>query len=277
MNISWTPLGGILDFSFGGLVLWTLIVTQITIQMVTIYLHRTVAHVSLYLHPIVAHFFRFWNWLATGMTTKEWAAIHRKHHAKVDTKEDPHSPITKGKLRITLVGVLEYVKESYNSETIEKHGHNTPNDWIERNLYTPHNFLGVGVLLGVINVLLFGLPGLIVWGIQAVWIPFWAAGVINGAGHFLGYQNYKRGDGRYPNVAYSTNISPIGFWIGGEELHNNHHAFPTSAFFAKKWYEFDIGSVFIRILCLFRLARLRIPLVPKNSLQMMYYRIFNLG
>jgi stearoyl-CoA desaturase (delta-9 desaturase) len=210
------------------------------------------------------------------MIVKEWAAIHRKHHSKVDTVDDPHSPITRGKLRVLLMGVWFYVQEALNKETVKVYGHNTPHDWIERNLYTKHKMLGVGFLLGIINVTLFGLPGLIIWGIQAMWIPLWAAGVINGAGHFFGYQNFKRGDPRYPNVAFSTNISPVGIWIGGEELHNNHHAFPTSPFFAKKWYEFDVGGVIIKILCLLRLARLRTPLVPKNTFQAGYYRFFNL-
>lgn len=279
MNVPWENFifHGVANLSFTDLIVYTIVVTQITIITVTIYLHRTLAHKALVLHPAVVHFFRFWNWLTTGMRTKEWTAVHRKHHATVDTIDDPHSPIIKGKTRILLFGVVEYVKEAKKEDVLEKYGLGTPDDWIERNIYTPHNFLGVGVLLGVINVILFGLPGLIIWGVQAAWIPFWAAGVINGAGHFFGYRNYSPDDKNYPNVKYSTNIFPFGFWIGGEELHNNHHADGASPFFAHKWWEIDIGGIVIRILCLFRLAKLRVPLTSKNSFEGFYFRACNLG
>jgi len=224
------------------------------------------------------------------MSVKEWAAIHRKHHAKVDTLDDPHTPIYFGLGSVSQLlkwvfveGVSKYVKESHNPKTIEEYGHNTPNDWIEKHLYALHPFLGVGVLLGVTNVVLFGLPGLIIWGIQALWIPVFAAGVINGMGHWFGYQNFKReertADGklRFPNVAYSTNMIPVGILIGGEELHNNHHAYPVSPFFARKWWEFDLGSVTIRLLCLLRLAKLRTPFTATNKVQGLYYRMFNMG
>jgi stearoyl-CoA desaturase (delta-9 desaturase) len=268
---------GVLNLSFWGLVLYTLIVTQTTIMSVTVYLHRTMAHGALLLHPAVAHFFRYWLWKTTGMITLEWVPIHRKHHKTVDTAEDPHSPIHKGKWQIVLMGVKYYIAEAKNPLGLRKYSQGLPRDWIEMNLYTPHKFLGVGVILGMINVILLGWAGLIVWGIQAAWIPFWAAGVINGAGHFLGYRNYARDDKRYPNVANSTNILPWGIWIGGEELHNNHHADPATPFFAHKWWEIDVGSIVVRMLCLFRLAKLRKPLVSKNVFQSFYYKVFNLG
>ena len=286
MNIDniWSIWGGTLNFSPIGLVLWTLVVTHITIQTVTVYLHRTVAHRGLLLHPVVSHPFRFWNWLTTGMRVKEWVAIHRKHHAKVDTFDDPHTPIFFGLstffnivIWVFFLGVYKYVKESHNNETIEGYGHKTPDDWIEKNLYTPHNLLGVGVILGILNILLFGLPGLLVWGVQALWIPTLAAGVINGFGHWFGYKNYKRDDPKYPNVAFSTNIVPVGILIGGEELHNNHHADAVSPFFAHKWWEFDLGSVTVRLLCLARLAKLAKPLVAKNGFEKTYYKIFGLS
>ena len=286
MNIlnNWTLWGGVLNLSFVGLVVSALVLTHITIQTVTVYLHRTLSHRALYLHPIASHFFRFWNWLTTGMNGKEFAAVHRKHHAKVDTEEDPHTPVFFGLhspwkiiVWVFFVGVRKYVAEARNKETTDEYGAGTPNDWIERNLYVPHNFLGVGILLGIINVFLFGLPGLIIWGVQALWIPVFATGIINGLGHRFGYTNYDINDPRYPNVAYSTNISPVGILIGGEELHNNHHAHPASPFFAHKWWECDWGSVTIRLLCLLRLAKLRIPLVPSNEFQRIYYKVFNLG
>ena len=273
-NFVWN---GVLNLSPWGLVIYTAIVTFLTILTVTIYLHRTGAHLALKLHAWVQHAFRAWLWLTTGMRTKEWVAIHRKHHATVDTENDPHSPIWKGKWNFLWKGVGYYVVAARDQETMEKYGHGTPDDWIERNLYTPHNFLGVGVLLGLINVILFGLPGLLVWGVQAIWIPLFAAGIINGWGHFVGYQNYKRGDPRYPNVEYSTNIFWWGILIGGEELHNNHHADGTSPFFAHRWFEFDVGGLVVKILCLLRLAELRKPLVPKNLFERMYLRFFNLS
>jgi stearoyl-CoA desaturase (delta-9 desaturase) len=232
---------GLLDLSWWGLVLVALGLTHVTIASVTIFLHRHQAHRALDLHPIASHFFRFWLWLTTGMVTKEWAAIHRKHHAKCETAEDPHSPQVLGINRVLWGGVFLYVKESHNAETMERYGHGTPDDWVERNLYSRYAILGL-TLMGVTNIVLFGaLPGLLILLTQIVWIPFWAAGVINGIGHFWGYRNFDVADA-------STNIVPWGILIGGEELHNNHHAHATSAKLSAKWYEFDLGWVYIRIL-----------------------------
>ena len=246
---------GWLDLPWWGYVLTALALTHVTIAGVTIFLHRCQAHRALELHPAVSHFFRFWLWLTTGMVTKEWAAIHRKHHAKCETPEDPHSPQVYGLNRVLWGGVLLYAKESYNAETIERYGHGTPDDWIERNLYTPHSYAGVFVLLAV-YLFLFGLgTGAILWIVQMAWIPFWAAGVINGVGHFFGYRSYEVPDA-------STNIVPWGILIGGEELHNNHHAFASSAKLSSKWYEFDIGWMYIRILEMLGLATVK-KLAPK--------------
>jgi stearoyl-CoA desaturase (Delta-9 desaturase) len=232
---------GLLDLPWWGYVLSALALTHITIAAVTIYLHRHQAHRALELHPVVSHFFRFWLWLTTGMVTKEWAAIHRKHHAKCETAEDPHSPKVYGINRVLWVGVGLYVKESFNKETLERYGHGTPDDWIERHLYSRSAIYGVSFLLAL-NMLVFGvLPGALIWLTQIAWIPFWAAGVINGVGHFFGYRSYDVFDA-------STNIVPWGILIGGEELHNNHHAFASSARLSSKWYEFDIGWMYIRIL-----------------------------
>ena len=233
---------GWLDLPWWGYVLAALALTHITIASVTIYLHRCQAHRALELHPVVSHFFRLWLWLTTGMVTKEWAAIHRKHHAKVETEEDPHSPQVHGINRVLWLGVFLYVKEAYNDETLQRYGHGTPDDWIERKVYTPHSMSGVLVLLAA-NLLVFGVvPGALIWLTQIAWIPFWAAGVINGVGHFFGYRNYDQ----VPDA--STNIVPWGILIGGEELHNNHHAFAASAKLSSKWYEFDIGWMYICIL-----------------------------
>lgn len=235
--------------SFWQLALVTLILTHITIAGVTIYLHRHQAHRALDLHPLISHFFRFWLWLTTGMVTKEWAAIHRKHHAKCETAEDPHSPQVFGLNRVLWGGVFLYVKEASNAETLSRYGHGTPDDWIERHLYS--RFPGLGIaLMFMIDLLLFGLPGLLVWGVQMIWIPFWAAGVINGVGHYFGYRNFRAEDA-------STNIFPLGILIGGEELHNNHHAYASSAKLSSRWYEFDIGWMYIRILEFFGLAKVK--------------------
>ena len=241
---------GVFDLSFWQLVGLALVLTHITIAGVTIYLHRCQAHRALDLHPIVSHFFRFWMWLTTGMITKEWAAIHRKHHAKVETADDPHSPQIHGINTVLWTGVVLYVRESRNRETIERYGHGTPDDWIERNLYSRHEKLGVTLLLLIDIVLLGAIPGALVWLTQIAWIPFWAAGVINGIGHWFGYRNFKVADA-------STNIVPWGILIGGEELHNNHHAYGTSAKFSNRWYEFDIGWMYIRILETCGLARVK--------------------
>jgi stearoyl-CoA desaturase (delta-9 desaturase) len=226
-------LNGLLDLSVWGVILITLLLTHITIISVTVFLHRAQAHRALELHPAVSHFFRFWLWLTTGMVTKEWVAIHRKHHAKCETPDDPHSPQVLGIRKVMLNGAELYRKESLNQETLERYGHNTPDDWLERKLYTPYHILGVSVLL-ILDVVLFGALGLTVWAVQMLWIPFWAAGVINGIGHYWGYRNYETQDA-------SANIVPWGIFIGGEELHNNHHAFPSSAKLSNKWWELDWG------------------------------------
>jgi stearoyl-CoA desaturase (delta-9 desaturase) len=240
---------GLLDFSWWQIVVYTLVTTHITIAGVTIYLHRCQAHRALDLHPIASHFFRFWLWLTTGMVTREWAAIHRKHHAKCETPDDPHSPQTRGLRKVLLEGVELYRAEAANRETIEKFGHGAPDDWIERTLYTPHTVLGVSLLL-IADVLLFGVIGVTVWAVQMLWIPIFAAGVINGIGHFWGYRNWDCPDA-------STNILPWGILIGGEELHNNHHAYASSAKLSSKWYEFDIGWMYIRMMSAVGLAKVR--------------------
>ncbi len=232
---------GVFDLPWWGLILAVLFLTHITIVSVTVFLHRCQAHRALELHPVVSHFFRLWLWMTTGMVTKEWAAIHRKHHAKCETPDDPHSPQVVGINRVLWGGVFLYVKEAYNRETIERYGHGTPDDWVERNIYSRYLILGI-TTMGVADVVLFGVvPGVLILLTQIVWIPFWAAGVINGIGHFWGYRSWSTEDA-------STNIVPWGILIGGEELHNNHHAYATSAKLSNKWYEFDIGWMYIRIL-----------------------------
>jgi len=250
---------GLVDLPWWGYVLVALGLTHITIAAVTIYLHRCQAHRALELHPVVSHFFRLWLWLTTGMVTKEWAAIHRKHHAKCETVDDPHSPQIYGINRVLWGGVFLYVKEAFNKETMERYGHGTPDDWVERNVYSSHSILGL-FLTGAINVALFGLiPGLAILVVQIIWIPFWAAGVINGIGHYFGYRSYGVADA-------GTNIVPWGILIGGEELHNNHHAFATSAKLSSKWYEFDIGWMYIRIMETFGLATVK-KVAPKPRFQ----------
>ena len=245
---------GILDLTLGGYIIAALLMTHVTIAAVTIYLHRHQAHRALDLHPVVSHFFRFWLWLTTGMETKAWAAIHRKHHAKVETEEDPHSPQVKGIKKVLLEGAELYKEEAKNSETLDKYGHGTPDDWLERNVYTPHSAKGI-IMMFVLDVVLFGIPGITIWAIQMMWIPLFAAGVINGIGHWWGYRNYESPDA-------STNIVPWGILIGGEELHNNHHTFASSAKLSSKWWEFDIGWMYIRILEFFGLARVK-KVAPK--------------
>jgi len=245
---------GLLDLSAWQLVGVTLLLTHITIASVTIFLHRAQAHRALALHPSISHFFRFWLWLTTGMVTIEWVAIHRKHHAKCETEQDPHSPQIEGLNTVLWKGAWLYRREAQNAETIERYGQGTPDDWLERHLYRGRNFWGIGVMLAI-DLLLFGLPGLLVWGVQMVWIPFWAAGVINGVGHYWGYRNWRTSDA-------STNIFPWGIVIGGEELHNNHHAFGSSARLSARWWEFDIGWLYIRILSALGLAKVR-KLAPR--------------
>jgi len=249
-------LNGFLNLSWWGDVVYALIVTHITIASVTIYLHRHSAHRALELHPIPAHFFRFWLWLTTGMLTKHWTAIHRKHHAKCETAEDPHSPQFYGIRTVLLRGAELYRNEGRNKETLERYGHGTPDDWLERNIYN-HDRIGIYTML-TINLLLCGPIGLTIWAVQMLWIPLLAAGVINGIGHYWGYRNFQPEDA-------STNIMPWGLLIGGEELHNNHHAYPTSAKLSNSWYEFDIGWLYIRILETFGLARVK-KVAPKLRL-----------
>ena len=245
---------GIVGLSGWQVVIYTLVVTHITIASVTIYLHRHQAHRALDLHALPSHFFRFWLWLTTGQVTKEWAAIHRKHHAKCDTEEDPHSPVTRGIRKVLFEGAELYRTESKNMETIKKYGQGTPDDWMERNLYTRFSWQGI-VLLLIVNFALFGVIGISIWAIQMAWIPITAAGIINGIGHYWGYRNYDCADA-------ATNIIPFGILIGGEELHNNHHTFATSAKLSSKWYEFDIGYFYIRVLETFGLAKVK-KLAPK--------------
>jgi len=240
---------GIFDLPWWGYVVYTLAVTHITIAAVTIYLHRCQAHRGLDLHPVVSHFFRFWLWLTTGMVTKAWAAIHRKHHAKVETVEDPHSPQIYGIRKVLWEGAELYRKEARNAETLERYGVGTPDDWMERNFYNRRDRLGISILL-VTNFVLFGFIGITIWAVQMAWIPFLAAGVINGIGHYWGYRTFQPED-------TSTNIVPWGVLIGGEELHNNHHAYPTSARFSIRWYEFDIGWQYIRAMRWLNLAQVK--------------------
>ncbi|HWU97472.1 MAG TPA: fatty acid desaturase [Oxalicibacterium sp.] len=250
-------IDAVLDFLSNGLTgatgwevfFYTLAVTHVTIAAVTIYLHRSQAHRGLDLHPIASHFFRFWLWMTTGMVTKEWVAIHRKHHAKCETEEDPHSPVTRGIKKVFFEGAELYRAEAKNKETMEKYGYGTPDDWIERTVYTPFSARGI-VLMLFINVMLFGVVGVSVWAVQMAWIPITAAGIINGIGHYWGYRNYECNDA-------ATNIFPIGIIIGGEELHNNHHTYGTSAKLSSKWYEFDIGWMYIRMMEFVGLAKVK--------------------
>ena len=230
--------GGLVQAGWVGLLVYLLVATQLTIFSVTLYLHRSQAHRGVDFHPVLAHFFRFWTWLTTSMITKEWAAIHRKHHAKCETEEDPHSPMHKGIRQVFWHGVELYREARTDRESIEKYGKGCPDDWIERKLYTPHATMGPTLLLFV-SFALFGLPGVALWAIQMAWIPFWAAGVVNGLGHWWGYRNFETTD-------TATNLTPWGVWIGGEELHNNHHAFPSSAKFALRKWEVDIGWAVIK-------------------------------
>lgn len=242
-------LYGLLDLPLWGVVVATLVMTHITIVAVTVYLHRAQAHRALDLHPAVGHFLRFWLWLTTGMVTREWVAIHRKHHAKCETEDDPHSPQIFGIRKLLLEGSELYRAEAANAETLARYGHGTPDDWVERHLYSRYNHVGI-VLMLALDLLLFGVYGLTVWAVQMLWIPVLAAGVINGIGHFWGYRNYETPDA-------ARNIVPWGILVGGEELHNNHHAFSSSARLSSKWWEFDIGWAYIRMLGGLGLARVR--------------------
>jgi stearoyl-CoA desaturase (delta-9 desaturase) len=242
-------LHGILDVSLWQAVLITLTLTHVTIAAVTIYLHRAQAHRALALHPATAHVFRFWLWLTTGMVTGEWVSVHRRHHAKCETPEDPHSPQVLGLRKVLTEGAELYGASAQDQDTLNRYGHGTPNDWLERHIYGRYRWQGVGLML-IADVVLFGLYGPVMWAVQMLWIPVWAAGVVNGVGHYWGYRNYETPDA-------STNVSPWGILIGGEELHNNHHAFPSSARLSSKPWEFDIGWLYIRILSALGLARVK--------------------
>ena len=249
MNIPHFFATGLIDLPWWGYFVVGLALTHVTIAAVTIFLHRAQAHRGLDLHAAPSHFFRFWLWLTTGMVTKEWVAIHRKHHAKCETADDPHSPMIYGITKVLTEGAELYRAESRNQETLDKYGTGTPDDWMERNVYSRYSWQGAGVML-VTNILLFGPIGATIWAAQMAWIPVHAAGIINGLGHFWGYRHYAVND-------TSTNITPIAFWIGGEELHNNHHAFPTSARFSMRWYEFDLGWLYINVLQFFGLVTVK--------------------
>ena len=230
-------------------IIYTIIATHITILCVTLYLHRSQAHKSITFHPAVSHFMRFWLWLTTGMLTKDWVAVHRKHHSATDRPKDPHSPHVYGIWKVLFGGAFLYHEASKDRTMVAAYGKDTPDDWIERNLYTAYPWLGVTLLL-LVNLLWFSYWGLIIWAIQMIWIPLWAAGVINGLGHYYGYKNGKSGE-------HSTNLIPWGILIGGEELHNNHHLSPASPKLSRRWFEFDIGWMYITILCKLKLATVK--------------------
>lgn len=237
-------------------IVFTLIMTHITVSSVTIFLHRSQAHRALDLHPIISHFFRFWLWLTTSIVTKEWVAIHRKHHTECETTNDPHSPQILGLRKVLFEGAELYQEEAKNQETLVRYGRGTPNDWLERAIYSHKVWKSFGItLMFMINCFLFGIPGIAIWAVQMMWIPFFAAGVVNGVGHFFGYRNFESPDA-------SKNISPIGILMGGEELHNNHHTFATSARLSVRWFEFDIGWFYIRILKMLGLAKLQSTVPP---------------
>lgn len=245
---------GLLNLSWWQYIVVTLVLMHVTVISITLYLHRTAAHSALELHPIAAHFFRFWLWFATATVTKEWVAIHRKHHSTSDTEADPHSPQIYGLKKVLTQGYELYKKESKNKETISRYGQGTPDDWIERHIYTPHSSLGIGILF-VLNLVLFGVPGIVIWAIQMMTQPVLAAGIINGMGHYIGYRNFETPDA-------STNVMPWGIIAGGEELHNNHHAFGAAAKLSVRKFEFDIGWMYIRALQFFKLAKPK-RVIPK--------------
>lgn len=243
------PVWGMFELPLWGYIVVVLTVTHISIASITIFLHRHQAHRALELHSLVSHFFRFWLWFSTGTVTKEWVSVHRQHHAKVETEDDPHSPVIHGISKVLLEGYELYRDGAANPDTLNKYGYATPDDWLECHVYTKRSFYGLALML-MINVVLFGIPGLVIWVIQLLWQPIFAAGIINGAGHWWGYRNFEVTDA-------STNIVPWGILIGGEELHNNHHAFPSSARLSNRWWEFDIGWMYIRVLQVFGLARVK--------------------
>ena len=250
------PVWGLFELPVWGYVLIVFGVTHISIASITIFLHRHQAHRALELHPVSSHFFRFWLWFLTGTITKEWVSVHRQHHAKVETEDDPHSPQIRGIRKVLLEGYELYRVGALNPETVSKYGYATPDDWLERNIYTGLSYYGL-VLLFVINIILFGIPGIVMWVAQLLWQPIFAAGIINGMGHWWGYRNFEVPDA-------STNIVPWGVLIGGEELHNNHHAFPSSARLSNRWWELDIGWTYIRLLELLGLAKVKkVPPRPR--------------
>lgn len=255
--MSFFPVYGIVHLPLWGYLVIAFILTHITIIAVTLYLHRCQAHRSLDMHPWVSHFFRFWLWLTTGMITRQWVAVHRKHHAKCETIDDPHSPYIVGINKVLFQGAALYRRAAKNSMTIEDYGHGTPDDWIESHLYSAYPFGGI-LCMAVLDILGFGLVGILIWMIQMAWIPFWAAGVINGLGHYWGYRNYDTTDG-------STNLVNIAWLIGGEELHNNHHAFPSSAKFSSKPWEFDLGWLYLKCLSAAHLVKIK-KTAPKLEL-----------
>ncbi|PMQ03541.1 hypothetical protein DyAD56_18895 [Dyella sp. AD56] len=240
---------GLLQVGLGMLLLYLFVMTQLTILTVTLYLHRSQAHRSIDFHPALAHIFRFWSWLTTAMVTREWVAVHRKHHAHADTVQDPHSPYILGIHQLLWRGAELYAAVRSDPDLLATYGHGTTDDWIERHIYTPHSNWGP-TLLAVISVALFGVGGMAIWAVQMMWIPFWAAGVVNGVGHWRGYRNFETPD-------TSANMVPLAIWMGGEELHNNHHAFPSSAKFSVRRFEFDFGWLVIQLLSLLGLARVR--------------------
>ncbi len=249
---------GLLDWPAWKIILATFIVVQVTLSGVSLFLHREQTHRGIKMHPVLQHFYRFWTWFTTGMLTKEWVAIHRKHHAYCETETDPHSPQVHGIKKVLFHGVTLYTQERQNKETMEKYGKGTPDDWIERNIYTRFHYLGI-VLLAFVDIALFGVIGLLVYAIQMLWIPFFAAGVINGIGHYFGYRNYRTDDS-------SRNITRFGFFIFGEELHNNHHAFPSSCKFSHKKGEHDIGWYIIKLLNKLGLCEIK-KVVPELAVQ----------
>ena len=248
-------INGLIDFTWLGYLVYTLVVTHISIVAITLYLHRGVCHSAIEIKPVLAHFFRFWLWLTTSMRTADWVAVHRKHHAKCETIDDPHSPAYYGIDTVLLRGADLYHEEKNNPETLEKYSQNCPTDWVEENIYTGKNNIGI-LLLFILNIILFGVVGIIIWAVQMAWTPIFAAGGINGAGHYWGYRNYDTSDD-------STNMGPLGILIGGEELHNNHHAFPTAAKFSLKPWEFDIGWMYIKLFSLLGQVKVK-RLAPKT-------------
>lgn len=247
---------GMFHLSLWGYIIVTLLMTHVSVMAITLYLHRSQAHGSVVFHPIISHFFRFWLWMSSGANTKEWVSIHRKHHATCETVDDPHSPQVLGIKKVFWEGAELYRAEAKNQTTLNRFGKGTPDDWMERNVYSKHGTLGIGLMLAI-DLVLFGVVGLTIWALQMVWMPFWAAGFVNGVGHYWGYRNFECADA-------SRNILPIGLIVGGEELHNNHHTYPTSAKLSFQTWEFDIGWFYIRLMEICRLAKV-IRVAPKLS------------